>query len=178
MEIERLLLGAKNLVRTGWMQKGVPPAIGETVAEHCFEAAILAYAISLKLKENSINVNPEHAAILALFHDVGETVLGDFPKWATERIDKRDAEKEAFKVLGLGEDLFQEFKSQSSLESKIAKLSDRLSTYLQSLRYIKQGYDVKEIKDSYVPEIKSIVSSYPFSIIKDFIYGLLEDKDF
>ncbi|ARM75130.1 HD domain-containing protein [Acidianus manzaensis] len=178
MELERLLVGAKNLVRTGWMQKGIPPAVGETVAEHCFEAAILAYVISSKLKEKSINVNPDHAAIIALFHDVGETVLGDFPKWTSQRLDKRNAEKEAFKFLGVGEDIFEEFKSQKSLESKIAKLSDRLSTYLQSTRYIKQGYDVKEIKESYITEIKEISSSYPFSIIKDFIYELLGDKDF
>lgn len=176
MDLERLLAGAKNLVRTGWMQKGIPPAIGETVSDHSFEAAVLAYVIGMKLKENSINVNPDHAAVLALFHDAGETILGDFPKWASERVDKREAEKEAFKTLGIGEDLFQEFKLQQSLEAKIAKLSDRLSTFLQSKRYLRQGYNVRDIKESYLPEINVIISSYPFSIIRSFIHEIMEKE--
>lgn len=178
MKLETLLVGAKSLVRTGWMQKGIPPAIAETVADHSFEAAVLAYIIASKLKERSINVNPDHAAVLALFHDAGETILGDFPKWASERIDKREAEKEAFKVLGVGEDLFQEFKEQETLEAKIAKLADRLSTYLQSKRYLKQGYDVNDIKESYLPEINLMLSTYPFSTIKDFVHEIIGDKGY
>lgn len=178
MNLEILLAGAKSLVRTGWMQKGIPPAIGETIADHSFEAAVLAYVIALKLKERSINVNPDHAAVLALFHDAGETILGDFPKWTSERVDKREAEREAFRVLGVGEELFQEFKEQETLEAKIAKLSDRLSTYLQSKRYLKQGYDINEILDSYLLEINALLNSYPFSIIKDFIHELMGNKNY
>jgi Predicted hydrolases of HD superfamily len=89
MRLERALEACKNLVRTGWMQRGVPPALGETVASHSFEAAVIAYLISEELKEIGVNVNPEHATVIALFHDIGESVLGDLPKWATQRIDKR-----------------------------------------------------------------------------------------
>ena len=178
MDLEKVITASKNLVRTGWMQKGIPPSIGETVADHSFEAAIIAYYLAVKLREKGISLNPDHAAVLALFHDAGESILGDLPKWATERINKREAEKEAFDEFGFGKDLFIEFKEQKTIESKIAKLSDRLSTYLQSERYMKQGYDVKEIAESYLPEIENITSAYPISLIKDFIENVIRSKAF
>jgi putative hydrolase of HD superfamily len=176
MQLEKLLISCKNLVRTGWMQKGIPPSIGETVASHSFEAAILAFAISSKLKEQGIDVNPDHAAVLALFHDAGESILGDFPKWTSEKVDKRNAELEAFKELGIGEDLFIEFKDKKTLESKIAKLSDRLSTVLQAKRYAKFGYDVQEIADSYLNEINYLISMYPLVKVKDFVKNIMENN--
>ncbi|BDC18108.1 HD family hydrolase [Acidianus sp. HS-5] len=178
MDLERMINASKNLVRTGWMQKGIPPAIGETVAAHSFEAAIIAYYLARKLSDKGISINPDHAAVIALFHDAGESVLGDLPKWTTERINKRDAEKDAFDEFGFGKDLFIEFKEQKTIESKIAKISDRLSTYLQSERYMKQGYEVKEIAESYLPEIENIISTYPISLIKDSIENVIRSKAF
>ncbi len=104
MKLERLLEGAKNLVRTGWMQNGIPSAMGETVASHSFEASVLAYVLSTELKRKGVEIDPEHSAVIALFHDAGETLLGDLPKWATNRINKREAEVEAFDELGIGKD--------------------------------------------------------------------------
>jgi len=173
MQLEKLLISCKNLVRTGWMQKGVPPSIGETVASHSFEAAILAFTIASKLKDQGVNVNPDHEAILALFHDAGESILGDFPKWTSEKIDKKDVELEAFKELGIGVDLFIEFKDKKTLEANIAKLSDRLSTVLQAKRYIKLGYDVQEIANSYLNEINYLISIDPLIKIKDFITNII-----
>jgi putative hydrolase of HD superfamily len=178
MDLERMIVASKNLVRTGWMQKGIPPAIGETVADHSFEAAVIAYYLARKLSEKGINVNPDRAAVLALFHDAGESILGDLPKWTTERVNKKDAEKEAFDEFGFGKELFVEFKEQKTIESKIAKISDRLSTYLQSVRYMKQGYEVKEIAESYLPEIENMISYYPISLIKDFIENVIRSKAF
>ncbi|AWR95849.1 HD domain-containing protein [Acidianus brierleyi] len=174
MQLEKLLISCKNLVRTGWMQKGIPPSIGETVASHSFEAAILAFTIASKLKDKGVNVNPDHAAVIALFHDVGESILGDFPKWTSEKINKRDVELEAFKELGVGVDLFIEFKEKKTLESNIAKLSDRLSTVLQAKRYIKLGYDAQEIANSYLDEINYLVSTEPLIKIKDFVNNIIE----
>ncbi len=173
-----MIIASKNLVRTGWMQKGIPSAIGETVAAHSFEAAVIAYYLAKKLSEKGVNVNPDHAAVLALFHDAGESILGDLPKWTTERINKRTAEEEAFDEFGFGKDLFIEFKEQKTIESKIAKISDRLSTYLQSERYMKQGYEVKEIAESYLPEVENLISAYPISLIKDFIENVIRSKAF
>ena len=174
-DLERILNGGKNLVRTGWMQRGVPPAIGETVAQHSWEAGILAYYLSKKLRERGVEVNPEKAVTIAIFHDIGETLLGDLPKWTSERIpQKEDIEAEAIKELGLGEELFEEYRGKS-LEGQIAKFSEMMSTYLQAKRYLRQGFDVKEILDTYFRELNEMKKKYPFNVIGDLIDFLIND---
>ncbi|AOL17824.1 phosphohydrolase [Sulfolobus sp. A20] len=159
------------------MQNGIPPAIGETVASHSFEASVLAYVISLWLKERGIQINPERSSAIALFHDVGETLLGDLPKWASIRINKSEAETEAFEELGIGKDLFLEFKEMKTNEAKVAKLCDRLSTYLQALRYRRAGYAVDEIIQTYEEEINRLLDISPLDKIKDLVINLMRNSD-
>lgn len=126
MKLERLLVGCKNLVRTGWMQRGVPPSIGETVASHSFEAAVIAYVIAQRLKELGQRVDPDHASVIALFHDVGESLIGDLPKWVTDRIEKTSIELDAVASLGVGVQLFEEYNRRNSLEALVAKFSEMM----------------------------------------------------
>jgi len=166
MRLERALEACKNLVRTGWMQRGVPPALGETVASHSFEAAVIAYLISEELKEIGVNVNPEHATVIALFHDIGESVLGDLPKWATQRIDKNRAEEEAFVHLGMPRDLFVEYQERKSLESRIAKMAEEVATLKQALRYKAMGFKVEEIIKTYEDSLSKMWEEEPFKSAK------------
>lgn len=62
----------QRLPRAGWLLAGVQHP--ESVAEHSFRAAVLAYAIAVLE-----GVDPDHAAVLALFHDLPETRSGDVP---------------------------------------------------------------------------------------------------
>ncbi len=52
----------------------------ENLCEHSFETAVIAHALAL-LRNTRFggNVNPERAALLALFHDATETITGDLP---------------------------------------------------------------------------------------------------
>ncbi|MBB5252888.1 HD domain-containing protein [Sulfurisphaera ohwakuensis] len=176
MSLERVITGCKNLVRTGWMQRGVPPSIGETVSQHSWEAAVLAYYLASKLKEKGVKINPERASVIALFHDVAESLLGDLPKWASERIEeKEEIELEAIKELGLDVELFIEYKEMKSLEGKIAKLCDRLSTYMQAKRYAKLGYDVSEITKTYEKEIENLMKDEKLSLIINEINNLIKN---
>ncbi len=161
MDLERIA-SLKSLVRTGWMQRGIPPSIGETVAAHSFEAAVIAYFLANELKKRGFQLDPYKSAVLALFHDVGEAILGDVPKWTSERLGlkKRELEEQANAYLGTG-DIFREYKESESIEAKIAKVSDRLSTLLQAYRYSRLGYDVSEIIDSYERELEVLVSDMP-----------------
>jgi 5'-deoxynucleotidase YfbR-like HD superfamily hydrolase len=62
----------KRTPRVGWQLAGVPN--GESVAEHSFRVAIIAYAIA-----HLEGANAERAATLGLFHDIPETRIGDVP---------------------------------------------------------------------------------------------------
>lgn len=52
----------------------------ENICEHSLDVAILAHALAvLRNKRFGGNVNPEKAAVLAMFHDTTEIITGDLP---------------------------------------------------------------------------------------------------
>ncbi|UXD21168.1 phosphohydrolase [Ignicoccus pacificus DSM 13166] len=141
--IAEIAWSASCLVRTGWMQRGVPPSMGETVAIHSFSASLIAYEMALELKEQGIELDPEKAALIALYHDLPEVIVGDLPKWSTDRANyvKEALEKEAIGALRKwmkGIDLAEEYMIKSK-EAIVAKLAEIISTYYQAERYVKMG---------------------------------------
>lgn len=52
----------------------------ENLCEHSFETAVISHALAvLRNTRFGGNVNPERAALLALFHDATEIITGDMP---------------------------------------------------------------------------------------------------
>ena len=52
----------------------------ESLTEHSLDTAVIAHALAvLRNKRFGGNVNPERAALLAIFHDVPEVITGDMP---------------------------------------------------------------------------------------------------
>ncbi len=141
----------KNLVRTGWMQRGVSPSIGETVASHSFETSIIAGLISEKLVEKGYKIDVWKTMSLALLHDFMECGIGDVNLKLSlllgkekENIESKEC-RDMFGEYPRLEALYREWISQRSLESIIARISDKLSTYLQAKRYYEIGF-VKTIE--------------------------------
>lgn len=64
----------KRTPRTGWLDRGVPPGATESVADHSFRTAILAWLAAL---DAEADVNPDRVLKLALIHDLAEAVTGD-----------------------------------------------------------------------------------------------------
>ncbi len=161
------------LARTGWLQSGVPPSISETVSQHSFASAALALEISLRIKSRGKEVDPYKAAALALVHDIAEGYIGDIPKYSSRLIDKRKLEEAPLWGLGELRELVIEFLDQRTLESKIAKLSDYLSTALVAQEYKKLGFEVEEILRSSVEAAKRMAEELGVRI-DDFLEGFVE----
>lgn len=162
------------LSRTGWLQSGVPPSMAETVAQHSFTSAMLALEISFRIKSSGISIDPYKSALIALTHDLTEGYIGDLPKYSSSIIDKRKLEEAPLKEMGpeLGL-LIEEFLNQSSIESKVAKLSDYLSTALMAREYLKMGFNVEDILESSVEGAKRIAEELNVGI-DDLLHGLVE----
>ncbi|MEM0373863.1 MAG: HD family hydrolase [Sulfolobaceae archaeon] len=180
MNLEKILVSSKNLVRTGWMQHGIPPAIGETVASHSFEAAILAYEISNELLKLGVKVNPDRASVIALFHDIAESIMGDLPRWTTQSMNKTEKinlEIKAIKELNANIELYEEYYKGLSIEGRIARLSDKLSTCLQAIRYKKMGFNVDDIISSSIREIEEILNDGVFVSIKEKVFEIIKSTE-
>ena len=154
MDLRGLVRALTSLVRTGWMLRGVPASMGETVAEHSFVAALIAADLS-----QYVGADPYRAAMIALVHDATEAVVGDIPKTANIGQAKGEAERAALSKLDLPKPLREallEYMEGRSLESKVARLADLVATAIVADEYEGLGFDVGEIKETSAREIEQL----------------------
>jgi putative hydrolase of HD superfamily len=167
MRLVDAIQALKNISRTGWMQHGL--RIAESVAEHSFESALLALELA-----SAAGMDAERAAALALVHDVPEAIMGDMPKWSSERVRRIDEEAMGeIKSDKIGE-LFREFEEGRSNEAKIARLCDLLATNIQARRYMKQGYNMAEIEEKTRREIAEMLEDDVFRPIRGRVLELMQ----
>ena len=129
-----------RLPRTGWILAGVTNP--ESVADHCYETALIAYLLSKRIEEK---VDMEKVLLMALFHEIGECRLSDLPRRSKDYIGKakRQAEREAaLDVLnGLSNEVIQlqdELHSLSTPEARLVEAAEELQIIFKSLVYAKE----------------------------------------
>lgn len=125
----------------------------ENVQEHSLQVAIIAHALCvIANKHFSKDLNPEKAAVLALFHDASEVFTGDMPtpaKYFSPEIREayKKMESQACKKLlsFLPPDLQDEYRPLVDTEhdqneiGQIVKAADTLAAYLKCLEEISVG---------------------------------------
>jgi putative hydrolases of HD superfamily len=67
----------KSVPRTGWMDRGLEPLRVESVADHSFGVALLAWACALQRRAEGAAIDPERVLKLAIIHDLAEAGTGD-----------------------------------------------------------------------------------------------------
>ena len=139
----------KFIKRWGLMHNTYP----ENVQEHSLRVAHIAHALALiKNKMFGGAVNPDRVAVMALYHDAGEALIGDLPapiKYFNPEINKAyrgieasastrllamlpDEVKEEYRVLLSPDD------SESS-QWEIVKAADKHCAYIKCLEEISAG---------------------------------------
>jgi len=163
VRLRDLIDGLSSLVRTGWMQRGVPPSLGETVAEHSFAAALIALELGLRLREKGVVVNPERAAAIAVAHDAPEAVVGDLPKWTAGKLGRRKEELELMAIDDIREirllDYSKSYIEMSGREAVLAKVAEVLATLWKAEKYQDMGISrVAEIRRSMEDSLMKLLS--------------------
>jgi 5'-deoxynucleotidase len=117
----------------------------ESLSEHTADVAILAHALAVIARRRfGREVNPERAAVLALYHDACEIITGDLPtpvKYHDERITaayKRiEAEANRSLLAMLPADLREEYEPLLTLRGEdtylmqLVKAADKLSALIK-----------------------------------------------
>ena len=67
----------KSIPRTGWLDRGVQPLQAESVADHSFGVALLAWACALQRRAEGAAIDPGRVLKLAIIHDLAEAETGD-----------------------------------------------------------------------------------------------------
>ncbi len=137
MEIRKLInfVGLVEKLKCNTRHSWTTSRRKESVAEHSYMLALMAYLVKDDFPEADIN----KVIVMCLLHDLGEAVMGDVP--AFEKTEKDEIlEERAIKTLlkELPEKqekemtaLFQEMKEMETLEAKLCKGLDKMEAVLQ-----------------------------------------------
>ncbi len=135
----------KQLYRQGWLRRGVPPERCESVAEHVFSMAMLAWWIS---DAHFPQLDRDKVLRMVLVHELGEIYVGDIiPGDNIPSAEKHRREREAFQqVVGKlprGADylaLWEEFEQGETPAARFVRQLDRLEMAFQAAAYEKQSF--------------------------------------
>ena len=132
----------KEIPRSGYHFLGVGE---ESVAEHCFSTAFIAYVMS--------RLEPEIDALkligMCLIHDLPEARIGDLNTVHKKYVkaDETKALEDTIEGLSFGQnliDLFDEFNEGRTLEAKLAHDADQLALILELKDLMDMGYTPPE----------------------------------
>ena len=131
----------KSVRRSGWWMIGIKN--GESVADHCFRTALLAYMLAKMEK-----IDPYPAVMMGLLNDLHETRINDLHKVGHRYIDFRAAERRASEeqLAPLPPAVRKEMTAwmdgltaQNSAASLVARDADLLECMIQGKEYADQG---------------------------------------
>ena len=137
-----------KLIRRWSLMRNTQP---ENDAEHSLQVAMIAHAIAVTARDRyHRDVNPEHVATLAIYHDATQVLTGDLPtpvKYHSEELRGayRTLEDQAAErlVAMLPEELRPSFAplftEQDTLARRIVKAADRISAYVKCLEEERAG---------------------------------------
>lgn len=189
----------KSTRRTGWLDRGVPPAAAESVADHSFRLALLAWLAAF-----SAGLEADRVLKLALIHDLAEAITGDEPPYAAEAVPAADgtaarrdflqqahvrnperaAAKQAAEAAAMADlladlppalanelqSLWGEYQAQASPEARFVKQADRLETYLQAQEYLAE--DASRPMASFSAEVNELITDPDLRRLRDAITNL------
>ncbi len=126
----------KKVVRRGWELRDIPTP--ESVADHTFGVALLTLIFARQL-----GLDMEKALMIALLHEVGETVVGDITPFDGVSPEEKSRREEDAATAILSEidetgellTLWQDYHHRASAESRLVKELDGLEMILQAYLY-------------------------------------------
>ncbi|MFZ1767676.1 MAG: HD family hydrolase [Caldilinea sp.] len=144
----------KRLSRTGWLLNGVAPC--ESVADHTTGVALLTLALAGAINADwqraglERPINTGRAVMLAILHDLAESVITDLPKRSAQLLGsaaKHSAETAALTTiladLPSADDyatLWAEYDATSSPEARLVHDADALEMVHQAWQYARAGH--------------------------------------
>ena len=153
----------KELPRQGFIAMGFKRNEADSVAAHSFSTAMLAYFLAQQLKADGEKIDCDKVLKMGLFHDIGETIVGDvgtFVKGMAGGVFA-DIEKEGVKALVQDLDfkdeiidLVAEYNDRQTLEARVVKVADNLDALAQAkgvpgakdaLKYFKEVYHITKL---------------------------------
>lgn len=168
----------RRVSREGWRLLGIEAP--ESVAEHSLRTAHIAWILA---RMEGIE-NPHEAVTISLFHDMGETRIGDLHKVAArygELDEARAVEEQCSPLDEIGSEILAMWKTVESRSTPcgiIAKDADLVELAITAKEYIEMGHQgAQEWIENAVPRVrtesaKKLLAAIPTSNSKAWWKGL------
>lgn len=128
-----------DAIRTGWKLWHVERERVESISEHIFDVAMLAIVMK---SQYQYDVNVMKVAYMAVIHELGEIVIGDYTPYDIAPEEKKQKEHAAVHELLSGlldgaeiEQIFLEFDARETPEAKLVYQCDKLAAVLKAKWY-------------------------------------------
>ena len=144
----------KHLPRSGWVKRGTPNP--ETVASHSWRVAVMILEFADEIRNMGADVGK--AVKMALYHDLGESIIGDLIPGNHRYSDiskeeKYGRESNAVRTLssesGMNEiyDMWKEMEEKQTIEAIIVKDFDITDMLLQAFEYMRKYPSVGRLEE-------------------------------
>ncbi len=141
-----LMSRMRYISRWGLMRSSIP----ENIQEHSHEVAVYAHALGLIRRDVlGLPCDPEHLAVLALYHDASETLTGDLPtpikyhdpsiRTAYKEVERRATEKLADMLPPELREAYRPALLPGGEEERLVKAADKLSALVKCIEERKAG---------------------------------------
>ena len=130
LELARYLARFKSAPRTGWLDRGVERELVESVVDHSFGVALLAWVCALQRHAEGATIAPERVLKLALIHDLAEGETGDITPYDPAAIpdqenpEARRAFLETRHIRDLDRDAEKRAREDAAMERLLAGLPE------------------------------------------------------
>jgi len=180
----------KTVDRSGWILAGVKSKRRESVAEHSYGCGLTSIIIAQHLKANHVKIDIVKVALMAILHDLPESITGDI---ARTREFAMDAERLREKVVAeqnamdailkpLGKTfqslhrIWNEFNIGESPESAVVKGADVIDMLIHASRLEESGTSPEKL-DQFFETSRTIIEFIDVEIITEIYNELLSAHD-
>ena len=175
----------KNIDRSGWALSGIQSERIESVAEHSYGSILSAIIIAQQVITDGTDINIEKVVLMAVLHDLPESVTGDVARTEAfvenkELVRKKElAELNAIKSIfePMGESYenllhtWNEFNLGKSLESRVVKGADIIDMLIHARSLEESGASPQSLHQFFISS-RSIIDTLSIEIVTE-IYNAL-----
>ncbi len=162
--------------RSGWCRVRLPDE--ENIAEHSYEMAwMIANLPSAYTKGIDIN----KALCMAIVHDIGESIIGDFISGVMPKPQKYQLEKKAVQQIAdtlscpMIFDIWDEMEHLKTPEAKLVKDIDVLQMEMKTLRFMDKYPEMKHKLIRFITTSQKRFTT-PVSCLNDLTYWGMKDR--
>ncbi len=177
----------KKLLRQGWIRSGVSTCSIESIADHSFGTAVIAYLLASLESQHDSTVNPHLIAVKALFHDYLESFYLDLDRSIEQILSPIDAktvktllENGALEYLwenisldAVKESLMAVISIENEKERAIVRIADKLELLFQARDYQARNLLSKSETEVYFKSMEIIKEEMDALTCKDVLEQML-----